>query len=152
MEWPHLAWPAAQCVLCFNCRCFSSGSHHLVISSLEERREGCRHGGIHKSPAQCLHMNRVHKRPGDSRALPFPCDKLADRLHSVKLSLPICFCCMGGSPQGEIASIYFFQLDCGTLQEKVFEFYQEVKSCSEKLTCNSGLGCSLKFACFFDIC
>lgn len=63
-------------------------------------------------------MNRAHKRPGDSMALAFPGDKLADRLHRLKPNMPICFCCMCGSPEGEIAFIYFFQLDCETLQEK----------------------------------
>lgn len=40
MEWPYLAWPATHCLLCFNSHCFSSGSRHLVISSLEKRRAG----------------------------------------------------------------------------------------------------------------
>lgn len=68
-------------------------------------------------------MDRVHKRPGDSMALPFPCDKLADRLHSVKLSMPICFCGMCGSPGGEVASIFFFpSLIVGIYEKRYLNF------------------------------
>lgn len=62
----------------------------------------------------------------------------------MKLNMPLCFCCMFGSPGGEIASIFPAWL--WDFTKKVFAFYQEAKSHSERLTCNSRLGCSLKFA------